>query len=97
MSIFQIIGLVGFFVYIGSFAALQAKVLDGNGSAYCVLNILAAALVLVSLTEAFNLASILIQISWIAIGLVGIFWKVRESFREVGQIGHSASRQAVVR
>jgi len=81
----------------GRLAALQARVLDGNGSLYCLLNILAASLVLVSLTEAFNLASILIQISWITIGLVGIFWKVRTSFREVGQIGQATSRQAVVR
>ncbi len=96
MSVFQIIGLIGFVAYIGSFAALQTKRLDGNGAAYCLLNILAAALVLVSLAEDFNLASILIQVSWIGIGVVGIFWKVREAFYEVGRIGQSASRQSLV-
>ena len=75
MSIFQTIGLLGFFVYLASFAALQMRLLDGNGVAYAALNILAAALVLVSLTEAFNLASALIQISWIVIGLFGLAWR----------------------
>lgn len=72
MTTFQIIGLLGFLTYLGSFGALQARLVDGNGALYGLLNILAAALVLISLTEAFNLASALIQISWIIIGVGGL-------------------------
>jgi len=97
MSIFQIIGVAGFITYIVSFAALQARFIDGNGFTYSVLNILAAAFVLVSLTEAFNLASMLIQVSWITIGIVGILWKLRVSFRDIGAVGRAASARAEVR
>jgi len=38
MSIFQIIGVAGFFTYLASFAALQAKLIDGNGYLYAIGN-----------------------------------------------------------
>ncbi len=79
MSIFQMIGVCGFVLYIASFAALQFRILDGNGFRYVVLNILAAIFVLISLVEAFNLASVLIQVSWIVIGIVGLAWKHKAS------------------
>lgn len=82
MTTFQIIGLLGFLTYLGSFAALQAKILNGNGSIYALLNVIAASLVLLSLTEAFNLASALIQISWIAIGLAGLSWRAHRAYQE---------------
>ena len=72
MSGYEFIGIAGFLVYVLSFFAVQLSLLDGNSSQYAVLNIFAAFLVLVSLSEAFNLASAMIQISWIAIGLVGL-------------------------
>jgi len=75
MGFYQAIGVAGFIVYLASFASLQAKLLDGNGSLYAFLNVIAATLVLVSLMEAFNLASALIQISWIAIGIFGLSLK----------------------
>ena len=68
----QLIGIAGFLCYLGSFAALQFRLIDGNGVLYSLLNILAAALLLISLMEAFNLASVLIQVSWIVIGLTGL-------------------------
>ena len=73
-------GVLGFLAYMASFALLQARVVDGNGPVYALLNVIAAALVLVSLADAFNLASLLIQLSWIVIGLGGLashFWMRR--------------------
>jgi len=72
MSGYEFVGLAGFAVYVMSFFAVQLRLLDGNSSHYAVLNILAALFVLISLSEAFNLASAMIQISWIAIGLIGL-------------------------
>ena len=71
-NICEIIGVMGVAVYLGSYAALQLGLLRGQGYAYASLNTLAAALVLVSLTDAFNLSSAIIQVSWIVIGVVGI-------------------------
>ncbi len=72
LSVFDISGLLGFAAYLGGFASLQFGFLDGNGKTYAWVNILAASLVLISLYEAFNLASLLIQVSWIIIGYFGI-------------------------
>ncbi|MEP4197743.1 MAG: hypothetical protein ABJL99_19130 [Aliishimia sp.] len=72
LSMPQLIGLGGFLIYIVFFAGLQWGWLDGNSIAFCLGNILAASLVAISLTADFNLASALIQGSWIMIGLTGL-------------------------
>jgi hypothetical protein len=84
LSVFDAFGLIGFATYLGGFGALQFGLLDGNGKVYAWTNVLGASFVLISLYDAFNLASALIQISWIVIGYVGI---VRRSGRgdEVGR------------
>jgi hypothetical protein len=72
LSFAQLIGLAGFSAYLISFAMLQFKLIDGNGIAYLLMNLIAAGLVLFSLTESFNLASALIQVSWLVIGVCGL-------------------------
>lgn len=72
MTLFEILGLAGVVFYLGSYAALQLDVIDGKGFAYPALNFLAASCVLFSLFENFNMPSLLIQVSWIAISLYGI-------------------------
>ncbi|WP_417523582.1 CBU_0592 family membrane protein [Marinovum sp.] len=74
---FEALGVTGFLFYVGSFAALQLRLLDGNSVAYTLCNIAAAGLVLVSLIHDFNLASALIQTSWVIIGLGGLGLRMR--------------------
>ena len=71
------IGVAGFLAYIASFHLVQTGRICGNGMAYAAANVVAAAMVLISLANAFNIASFLIQVSFILIGLVGIFRKLR--------------------
>ena len=66
------IGILGVSLYLGSYAALQTGFLRGHGYLYPAINMAAAACVLASLTQHFNLSSAIIQISWIVISLVGI-------------------------
>ncbi|MEO9820209.1 MAG: hypothetical protein ABJ370_12145 [Paracoccaceae bacterium] len=72
----QVIGIVGFLLYLASFSGVQLEVLDGNGITYAVLNVFAASFVGLSLLAEFNLASALIQASWVIIGLAGISRRV---------------------
>ncbi len=75
----QLIGLLGFLVYILAFGWVQIGWMDGNGAKYSLCNVLAASLVAVRLIDEFNLSSALIQGSWILIGLVGL---VKRQFRK---------------
>ncbi len=76
LSLMQFFGLAGFVGYLGGFAGLQAGWIDGNGKSYSLINIISAFLVLLSLMEHFNLASALIQVSWIIIGVAGLAIRV---------------------
>lgn len=73
------LGVAGFVVYMASFAALQFDLIDGHGLIYPLCNVAAAALVLVSLTAEWNLASALIQVSWITIGTIGVTLRLRRA------------------
>lgn len=72
MTLYQLCGYAGVAFYIGSYAALQFGLIGGRGYLYAFLNMLAASLVLISLAEAFNLFSAIIQTTWITISVVGI-------------------------
>ncbi len=76
---YEIIGLIGFVLYMVSYWLLQLGRLNGNGYCYATLNIAAALFVLVSLRLDFNLASMLIQLAWISISIFGIVrtWNIR--------------------
>jgi len=72
MDPYTIAGLAGVATYVGAYGALQLDLVDGNGVRYSVANVVAASLVLISLTSDFNLASAVIQVVWITIGITGL-------------------------
>lgn len=72
LGFYERTGVAGFVCYITAFGAAQFGLMDGNRMSFTLLNILAACLVGISLTAEFNLASALIQGSWIVIGLIGL-------------------------
>lgn len=72
LTIAEIAGLAGVLFYILSYFLLQIGMLASDRYTYPVLNLLAACCVLYSLQTHFNFASALIQLSWIAISLLGI-------------------------
>ena len=76
-DIAELIGVIGFMLYIGGFFSVQSGFLCGNGIAFPALQVTAASFVLVSLSTAYNLPSFMIQTSYIAIGLFGITLRLR--------------------
>lgn len=81
IDLHQAAGLAGFSVYVTNYLLLSLAVLDSRASAYFGLNILAASLVLVSLSADFNLASALIQSFWIVIGATAIGLRLAWGYR----------------
>lgn len=79
LNSFQLTGLAGFVIYIYAFGAVQFGWLNGNSAAYSLANVLAATCVAISLTADFNLASALIQGSWIVVGLTGLVLRLKKS------------------
>ena len=82
----RILGVAGFFTYVVTYAALCLRAITGDCTIYFVGNTLAAALVMISLSADFNLASVLIQGFWICIGLVAIALRLR---RQSGSVQRS--------
>lgn len=71
-SIATFAGLLGAAVTVGAYLSLQLGYLRGQGYYYAGLNALGAALVLVSMQEAFNVSSAIMQGIWISVSVVGI-------------------------
>ena len=71
-ALFDWAGIAGTIMFLLSYAALQTGLIRGQGYLYASMNILAASLVLISLSKTFNLPATVLQISWIVISLVGI-------------------------
>ena len=65
------VGNVGVALIILAYLGLQLGKLDGRGIVYSAVNGIGAALILVSLVYDFNLSAFVIEIFWIAIGLIG--------------------------
>ncbi|OIQ45289.1 MAG: hypothetical protein BM558_04380 [Roseobacter sp. MedPE-SW] len=86
-EVLQIIGVIGFSLYITAFTLLQTGRICGNSIGYTCFVISAASCVLISLISAFNLAAFLIQTSYVSLGLFGlsrrfVIHKLRQSKSE---------------
>lgn len=71
-TLYSTLGLIGAGIYLFTYGALQLGFLRGSSITYPVLNMCAAMLVLIGLTEAFNLSSAIVQVSWVVLSLVGL-------------------------
>lgn len=92
LTLLQAMGVLGSACYLLNYFLLQVGMMDGNGHPYRLGSLIAASLVLASLTEQFNLASAIVQISWIALSLFGFcraIWIIRRP--QKGRASHDPS------
>lgn len=73
----ELLGLAGFALYVINYTLLTLRHISGDSLLYFVINISAASLVLIGLSNSFDLASALIQSFWIAMSLLGIMMRVK--------------------
>ncbi|MBH0056784.1 hypothetical protein I6F65_07405 [Pseudoalteromonas sp. SWXJZ94C] len=71
--LFDIIGMAGTFLVVGSFFLLQLGKTSPTSLMYNIMNLTGAILLLISLCYNFNLASFVIEIFWIAASLIGLY------------------------
>ncbi len=71
-TIYDVAGLCGVAAYIGAYFSVQVGYMRSSSTTYSVLNLLGPLLILVSLSDAFNLASFVSQAFWLVITLLGL-------------------------
>ena len=69
----DIVGLVGVGLVLLAYFLLQTGKMSSTDIRYSVLNLLGSIALLISLTQTFNLASVVIEIAWICISLLGLW------------------------
>ena len=69
---FDLVGNLGVFLVVLAFYLLQTKRLNSRDIRYSLLNLTGAILLLISLLVNWNLSSVIIELFWIAISLIGI-------------------------
>lgn len=69
---YDLVGLLGTVIVVGSYFMLQSGRLSGTSLAYQWLNIAGSGCILVSLAGGFNVSVALLQCTWIAISVYGI-------------------------
>jgi hypothetical protein len=72
-SIHDEVGLTGVFLVLLCYGLLQTGRLGQSHPLYSILNALGAVLIFLSLTVSFNLASVVIEICWFTISMVGLY------------------------
>jgi len=83
-SIFELLGVFGFFLYVMNYTLLTFRVLTGDSLAYFSTNFCAASLVLIGLTNSFNLAAALVQIFWICMSTLAIIMRLIRRYSNSG-------------
>lgn len=73
MELHDFVGFSGAAAILLAYFLLQAKKMSPDGLIYSLLNLIGALLILFSLTYAWNLTAVFIEIIWVSISLFGVF------------------------
>jgi hypothetical protein len=72
VSLLDAVGLAGVALMLGAYASAQARWLDPLKVPALLVNLIGAGLVLLSLTERFNLAAFVMELAWAIVALYGL-------------------------
>ena len=72
MTAFDLAGLVGVVLILGAYAGAQVRRLDPVRPASLLMNLAGASLVMLSLTQRFNLAAFIMELAWALVALYGL-------------------------
>lgn len=85
-------GALGVALIVGAYFMLQIRRLRGTGLAFPLINAAGAALILVSLSQQFNLAAFMVELFWLLISLFGVArWLVERRARRPGPPGRAGA------
>ncbi len=82
MEFHDFVGFSGAIAILLAYFLLQAKKMSPDGLVYSLLNLIGALLILFSLTYAWNLTAVFIEIIWVSISLFGVFKWYKTNYAE---------------
>lgn len=71
-SLYDLLGNIGVFFIIISYLLLQLNKIKSSDVRYSLMNLVGAALVIISLIENFNMSALVIEVFWVGISVIGI-------------------------
>ena len=78
------IGLIGVGIVVYSYYLLQTRAVSVDDLRYSVYNLIGSLLIIVSLTQNFNLPSFVIETIWVTISVIGIIRVWRRGGKDHG-------------
>jgi hypothetical protein len=72
LGLYDLFGVAGAAFYVGNYTLLVTRRTSTDGPVYFVVNLAAASLLLLSLSEAFNLGAALVQLYFCTMSVIGI-------------------------
>lgn len=79
INIPNIVGIIGVILTIVAYYWLSINKISSTSLLYVLLNLIGSALILFSLFFYWNLASVIIELAWIFISLIGLYKVVKQS------------------
>jgi hypothetical protein len=73
LTLTDLIGILGVFIIIVAYMLLQLEKMDAKDLSFSALNSFGALLIIISLLYDWNLASFIMEFTWMMISLYGIF------------------------
>ena len=68
----DLVGMLGVLIYVSAYFCLQIGLLKGDGYSFPLLNLVASACILISLSQDFNAYSATVEIAWSVISIIGL-------------------------
>lgn len=78
----DIVGGIGAVYLLGTYLALQLNYLSAKSLTYSILNGIGSGMIVVSLTQNFNMSAFVIESFWFLISVVGAVVSLREMSRQ---------------
>lgn len=73
ITISDIIGILGVILVLISYLLLQVDRMSSADLSYSVINLIGSVMIIVSLMESWNLASVIIEVAWLLISCYGVY------------------------
>lgn len=89
ISIHDIIGITGVMMVLGTYLLLQVEKTRSSSLLYSLANLIGAILIIISLMETWNLASVIIEVAWSLISCYGIYRYYVTRRKSLSQINKS--------